>query len=167
MAKRSSQSKKQRDVYMTTWRAANPDRVKEIKRRYYERHKERLKAETSRRRNAKREQDPDAFRAAQREVSRQRWHKDREGHRLAAITRRYGMSREDYCAMSEAQGSACAICRTPFADIKRLCVDHCHQTGQVRGLLCNGCNVGLAHFGDDPRRTTAATDYLLRHTVLP
>ena len=42
--------------------------------------------------------------------------------------------------MLERQGKVCGICKTPG---KPLCVDHCHATGKVRGLLCRDCNLGL------------------------
>ncbi len=42
-----------------------------------------------------------------------------------------------------------------------LAVDHCHDTGFVRGLLCNRCNVGIAQFGDNPDNIQKAIDYLL------
>lgn len=60
--------------------------------------------------------------------------------------------------MAESQGWACKICnRIPE---NKLHVDHCHETGKIRGLLCGGCNVGLGHFGDDPERLKYAAAYL-------
>ena len=58
-----------------------------------------------------------------------------------------------------AQEEACAICGYPqFSE--DLSIDHCHETGEVRGLLCKHCNLGLGHFRDDPERLKAAIDYL-------
>ena len=69
----------------------------------------------------------------------------------------YGLSLQDYRAMLERQGNICGICKTPG---KPLCVDHCHATGKVRGLLCRDCNLGLGNYKDNPVFTRAATAYL-------
>lgn len=69
----------------------------------------------------------------------------------------YGLSLQDYRAMLERQGKVCGICKTPG---KPLCVDHCHATGKVRGLLCRDCNLGLGNYKDNPVFTRAATAYL-------
>ena len=71
--------------------------------------------------------------------------------------RRYGLSLQDYRAILARQGNACAICKKP--DV-RLCIDHCHATGKVRGLLCDKCNMGLGNYNDDPSLMRAATAYL-------
>ncbi len=70
------------------------------------------------------------------------------------------MSAEDYARMAHAQDGGCAICgsRPPM-----LSVDHCHSSGQVRALLCAGCNTGLGLFGDVPSRLRAAADYVEAH----
>jgi AAA domain/Recombination endonuclease VII/Homeodomain-like domain len=73
-----------------------------------------------------------------------------------AIKRRYGLSREAFDALLARQGGVCGICKKH----RPLCVDHCHVTGKVRGLLCHKCNRGLGHYNDDPDLTRAATAYL-------
>lgn len=55
------------------------------------------------------------------------------------------------------QGGVCALCG---GDSARWCMDHDHDNGMVRGVLCYSCNVGLGQFGDDPDRLMAAVDYL-------
>jgi hypothetical protein len=64
--------------------------------------------------------------------------------------------------MLAAQDERCAICRSPDWPGKdsRPHVDHDHETGRVRGLLCGLCNNGLGQFKDDPARLRAAADYL-------
>jgi recombination endonuclease VII len=71
--------------------------------------------------------------------------------------RRYGLSLEEFRAILERQGNACAICRRSGV---RLYIDHCHVTRMVRRLLCGKCNTGLGFFGDDPVRLRAAAEYL-------
>jgi len=71
--------------------------------------------------------------------------------------RRYGLTLEEYRAILARQGGVCAICRR--AD-RRLCVDHCHATGKVRGFLCGPCNTGLGCLGDNPEFLRAAIEYL-------
>lgn len=84
--------------------------------------------------------------------------RDRAGH----LKRKYGMTIEDYDGMLEAQGGGCAICgRPPRPDIS-LHVDHDHETGRIRGILCWPCNNLLGDVQDDPARLYAAADYLTR-----
>ena len=71
--------------------------------------------------------------------------------------RRYGLSLADFRALQERQGHACAICRKVT---RLLCIDHCHATGRVRGLLCRRCNSALGFYADDQRLLLAALAYL-------
>ena len=87
---------------------------------------------------------------------RQRWATDAD-FRDRCRARSHGLSLQDYRAMLERQGKVCGICKTPG---KPLCVDHCHATGKVRGLLCRDCNLGLGNYKDNPVFTRAATAYL-------
>jgi hypothetical protein len=78
-------------------------------------------------------------------------------HRDKCRAQSHGLSLQDYRAMFERQKNVCGICKTPD---KPLCVDHCHATGKVRGLLCRDCNLGLGNYKDNPVFTRAATAYL-------
>ena len=118
------------------------------------------------------------------------WIKRREGSPLTGLTQaeydaarydpskrrdnylrnKFGISLAEYEVLLQGQGGRCAICRDlpSGAAVERsrsftnggLVVDHCHQTGRVRGLLCDLCNKGLGQFKDDPARVRAALSYL-------
>jgi hypothetical protein len=77
--------------------------------------------------------------------------------RYQQIERRYGVSKEQYLGMLASQGHRCTICSEALTEP---CVDHCHTTGKVRGLLCHHCNKGLGMFKDNPAIIQAAIDYL-------
>ena len=59
---------------------------------------------------------------------------------FSRLLREYGLREETYNTMLSEQNYLCKICRQPNKDGKRLCVDHDHSTGRVRGLLCHRCN---------------------------
>jgi hypothetical protein len=78
--------------------------------------------------------------------------------RRLKLKRKYGMSLEEFDRILAEQGGACAICGQTSNET--LCVDHCHQTGKVRGLLCRRCNGGLGCYGDNPLFMSKAVAYL-------
>jgi ribosomal protein L24E len=80
-------------------------------------------------------------RAASREPKIVRWRRSAETHRRQSLRRRYGLTIEQFDEMLAEQGGVCAICGTD-TPLGRgtFHVDHDHQTGQVRGLLCHPCN---------------------------
>ena len=69
-----------------------------------------------------------------------------EVRRARHYERRYGLTLDEYNALFERQGGVCALCGQ--SSRTNLAVDHCHETGRVRGLLCTGCNSALGRFGD-------------------
>lgn len=91
-----------------------------------------------------------------------------KARRAARIKHRYGITAQEYDAMVARQRGLCAICGEPPADGPahwggKLCIDHDHESGRVRELLCNDCNLIVKrHF--TPERLRAAAEYLERHT---
>ena len=77
------------------------------------------------------------------------------------LSRRYGLSPVAYADMLDRQNRRCAIC----GQVAPLVVDHDHSTGEVRELLCNGCNAGLGQFGDSLERLLQAASYLRKHAL--
>lgn len=97
-----------------------------------------------------------------------------DAQRRSSFLYKYGISLEAAAAMYETQGGCCAICdahgefsvgRGSKEDKwKQLVLDHCHQTEEVRGLVCQYCNVGLGKFKDNPDTLRAAIAYLEKHS---
>jgi len=63
--------------------------------------------------------------------------------KFARIKKLYGLTKDEYMKLVDAQLSACAICETYEANHFKLHIDHCHKTNKVRGLLCGTCNQGI------------------------
>lgn len=72
----------------------------------------------------------------------------------------YGISSAEKEELLQVQEGACAICK---CEVLNPVVDHDHETGQVRGVLCGLCNRGLGHFKDSPQRLRSAAAYLKKH----
>lgn len=99
--------------------------------------------------------------------------KNPEYHRNIMFGRRYGITYSDYQELLKAQRGNCAICNKPETSLNQhtheprlLSVDHCHQTGRVRGLLCKRCNTGIGAFEESPDLLKAAIRYVRRHKTL-
>lgn len=85
-----------------------------------------------------------------------------EEYWLTTRAKRYGLSLASFLAMYEAQGGKCWICSKP-CDLRgkaHICIDHCHKTKRVRGLLCQTCNKSIGQFKDDPALLRRAAEYL-------
>ncbi len=81
--------------------------------------------------------------------------------RLRKLNYQFGLTLQNYNAMLKEQNGVCAICGLPEPiENRRLPVDHCHDTGKVRGLLCTRCNIALGQFKDDLDILTSAVSYL-------
>jgi hypothetical protein len=83
-------------------------------------------------------------------------------NRKAQIKAKYGMSYADFDSFLNKQEHKCAICGTynPNHISSQWRIDHCHNTGKVRGLLCSSCNLGLGHFKDSIEVLVSAINYL-------
>lgn len=120
-------------------------------RRYYDANKDECQARTKDWRAKNREQD------LRRQTDR-------------ALRRTYGISLEEYERKADEQNNLCAICfkpetaKGPNGKVRRLSVDHSHQTGHNRKLLCAACNAGIGWFQEDVLRLQSAIKYLLDHS---
>jgi hypothetical protein len=90
-----------------------------------------------------------AFRKQQKKVNHER-----------TVMKTYGLKLGGYGQLYQAQGGVCAICRRATGQTKRLAVDHDHETGLVRGLLCGPCNKLVGYFRNSPEAFRRAAEYL-------
>lgn len=128
------------------WAEANPEKNKAAKRRW---------AEANRDYHARKTRE-----YGERHVDRVRANK-----RRVHLKNYYGITPEQYDALLLEQDARCSICGTnnPGRKDKHWSIDHDHETGKVRALLCHSCNVGLGHFEDNPDLLKKALDYLIFH----
>lgn len=74
---------------------------------------------------------------------------------------KYGINNDIYNQMFADQEGKCKICSKHQSEEKvALAVDHCHETGKIRGLLCDVCNRGIGYFKEDIESLQNAIDYL-------
>jgi hypothetical protein len=75
---------------------------------------------------------------------------------------RYGITPDELEVLRETQAGLCGICRRR----RKLVIDHCHESGAVRGLLCHACNTAIGSLDEDPRIIHAAVRYVITHSGL-
>jgi len=126
------------------WRKANPGRKDELNRAWAASNPQKMRA------------------------SRKRWimgnlTKNAEAQRRRYLKRQYGITPEDYARLYREQGGVCAICKGVPKPGERFHVDHDHETGALRSLLCGKCNTALGMFLDSPELLREAAAYLERH----
>jgi len=84
---------------------------------------------------------------------------DKELNTFYQIKYKYGISRDQYLKMVTDQNNKCLICKRDLNGIKS-CIDHSHENGKVRGILCNNCNNGIGFFNDNIEHLKTAIKYI-------
>jgi hypothetical protein len=145
-----------RDAYTARrqeWRHKNADRHRANNRAWYEANKERIRARDKERR----ERHPEDTYA---------------DYRRRLLRRKYGLTVERYEELLAAQSGCCAVCgsKEPRGNTRAgkavFVVDHDHNTGAVRGLLCRTCNAAIGLLGDNPENLRRALRYLTAAPLL-
>jgi len=94
----------------------------------------------------------------------QREWREQRGGNLYDRTIRYGISPEEYEELLDEQLNCCACCGSSNPRRKAgFVIDHDHETGSIRGLLCHNCNIGIGLLGDSLGGLEMAINYLRRH----
>jgi hypothetical protein len=89
-------------------------------------------------------------------------------NRNTKLKQAYGIDLEQYDKMLKAQACKCAVCGKEHVEEekKRLVVDHCHDSEQIRELLCNNCNTALGLLKEDIQVIDKLKDYIIKHQTI-
>ena len=132
-----NKDREQHRLYMAQYRIAHPDRSKESK-AYYETHREQILAKA---------RTPEHLAKARKQ--KRQWHAANPDALRRQHLRNYGMTMEAYDELVASQGGGCYFCgqmETKARNgVRRLSVDHDHETGQTRGAICIACNISLGY----------------------
>ena len=104
------------------------------------------------------------YKKSDRGIELRRVHEGTDTHKKCKkkryLIRMYNITMDDFHQMLETQNNQCSICKTDKPGKRGFQVDHDHETGKVRGLLCNKCNKGLGFFVDSVVVLKSAIQYL-------
>jgi hypothetical protein len=151
------------------YRKANPEKIRKASKKFKDGNKEKLAAQhrewASRNKEklrnvarAYRQRNGDKLRANEKE----RYRKNRKKRLESLLISKYGITQLEFDGLLQRQGNSCAICGSSDPRGRGgFHVDHDHETGEVRGLLCHNCNTGLGKLGDNLESLERAVQYLL------
>ena len=158
-------NKEKRNAISKAYYEANKEKLLSKSNAYYKTNKEKIKAH--REANKK---EVNAKRKVYYKTNREKilaYRKDNKEKILSIRLKcKYNITLKEKNIMLKKQKNKCKICNIKFSKT-RSCVDHCHTTNKVRGILCNLCNVGLGYFKDNTKSLTNAITYLEEAETLP
>ncbi len=134
-AGRTSEQKEARNEYTRAWRASRTREQKEVRNAHMRAYQKQFRL-----------LHPEKIRAQNRR-------------------RYYGLSPAVFEELRQKQEGKCAVCSNALVTGRGTQVDHCHSTGKVRGLVCQGCNLVLGFSEDNPETLRSAIEYLERHAL--
>lgn len=112
----------------------------------------------------KNKKNPDGYKYSCKDCCKKYVENNQHLVRNAYLKRQYGISLNDYNRILKNQNNCCAICKTKSSGTsnkQNFCVDHCHKTGTIRGLLCDNCNKVLGIIKDNNYILGMLSVYLL------
>jgi len=134
------------------YRDDNKEKLKISKAAYYQKNQELICKKVK----AYRETDPEKTKR----LAAANYQRNKTKHRDTRLKLIYGVGQEEYNRMFKQQNGLCAICGC--TQEPNLCIDHNHDTKEVRGLLCHKCNRGIGFLNDNPVLLKKAIDYLVQ-----
>jgi hypothetical protein len=125
----------------------------EYNRKYYQANKEKRKQQFRK----YREENAEYFRNYMREYQL----KNKDALSESRRAWRYGMTVDEMNERLEEAGDICPICHAAYGtETTKKCIDHCHETGEIRGIICNKCNIAAGMLQDDVQAVKRLAEYL-------
>ena len=146
------------------WRKDNPEKAAKLSGKWEKENPEKAAEKRRAWREKNREKNQQTQREWRERVGYNQRRKERGDH-VRQQLKTYGLTEQSFAELLNAQGGCCAICGQSEPGMKnssRLYVDHCHETGLVRGLLCRACNTMLGNAKDMASVLRAGAEYLER-----
>jgi hypothetical protein len=134
-------TKEERKEYMKEYYQKNKDKLNKYQKEYDKKHRK-SKKEYDKKYREKNKGDK------------------KEYQKKYTLKRSYGISTDQYNDMMNKQNGKCSICNEP---LKKPNIDHEHQTGYVRDILCHNCNTGIGYFKENPELLQKGIEYLEKH----
>ena len=132
---KKEESKKKRKEWLKNWKLENREKLLQQSKASYKRNKQHRQ-----------------------EYSKEFYWKNKQKTLDRIRLKKYGISGDEFRTIVEKQGIKCPICNKTIK--KNLSVDHNHVTGEIRGIICNNCNLAIGNAEDSPSRLRAMADYL-------
>jgi len=87
-----------------------------------------------------------------------------EYRKFYRIRKKYGISKSDWLLLLKKQKNKCAICQQSLSkDLSKLCTDHCHKSGKIRGIVHNECNLLIGFCKENQTTLRNAIKYIQKH----
>ena len=159
--KYNKEHKEKQREYQRNYFVKNKDEIRRKGRERHSKHKEEDAIRSKKYRDEHKQQRSDYGKKYRLEHKNQIKEKNRVGH----LKRKFGMTLEDYNLLFEIQKGQCAICGRHQKELKQaLSIDHNHDTGEIRGLLCHECNETLGYAKENTEILANAIIYLWRYS---
>lgn len=156
--------KEKRRENLRLWRLKNPDKKYKEKVKEYEKNPKRIAYLGSLKRRESRQNSYYRNREYYLKKSRLRAQKPeiKERAKFLKIYMSYGITKEQYNLILNKQNNKCAICEIDFSllTLRQIHLDHNHETGKVRGILCYKCNLAIGHAKESSGLLKKCADYL-------
>jgi len=137
----TKESIEKRRKYVREWRIKNKDKLREQDREWKKKNRQNIAT-----------------------LARIRYQKNSQKELDRIRFKKYGITGEEFRTIVQKQNGRCPICSRTID--KNLSVDHNHDTGKIRGIICNKCNLSIGNAESDPNRLRAMANYLEKNNEI-